>query len=98
VVPEAVGRWLRADAAGDSEWIARESEHSVPCQDLAAMGWKRFVRPGFFYCSSGVSAAEAALDLRGLNSVGHDHPATRQQRKVSEVMKEVGEMVGLEER
>lgn len=55
-------------------------DSAAPCQDLAAMGWKMFVRPGFFYCFSEVSLAEGALDLRYSNSAGRGRLMIRQQR------------------
>lgn len=57
-----------------------ESGHFAPYQGLAAMGWKMFVRPGFFYYSSGVSPGEEGLDLRYLDSAVHDRLTTRQQK------------------
>lgn len=80
VVLEAVGRWLRVDAAVDWEWTATVSGHFVPCRGLAATGWKMFVRPGFSYCSSEVLPAEEGPDSRCSSSAGHDRLTIRQRR------------------
>jgi hypothetical protein len=61
------------------------------------MGWKTSVRPSFSYCSSEVSAVEA-LDLRCVCSAGKSRLMTVQRRWAQEVVTEVGEMAGLEER